>query len=151
MLEKETERLVVELLNKGHSLAHVQKILDDEYNTKITYMELRLIASEQAIDWEQHDSKTAQSDKRLNLGVTDARQNESENKLEKTSVTLDRILRPGAVMSGNVHFSSGKTAEWQVDQLGRLSLNPTGASEKPSPQELQEFQLALQEKMQGPR
>lgn len=63
------------------------------------------------------------------------------------SVTVDQIARPGAMVSGKVTFSDGQKAEWYLDQMGRLGVVPVVKGYKPSPADVQEFQLALQDEM----
>lgn len=59
----------------------------------------------------------------------------------KTTVTVSPIQRPGFVACGSVSFGSGASAEWFLDQTGRLALdNATG---KPDQQDLREFQMEL--------
>ena len=60
----------------------------------------------------------------------------------KTTVELSKIARPGTAASGTVTFGSGVTAEWVVDQFGRLGLDK--ASGKPDQQDIREFQMELQ-------
>lgn len=60
----------------------------------------------------------------------------------KTTVEISKIARPGAAASGTVKFGSGVTAEWVVDQFGRLGLEkPSG---QPDQQDIREFQIELQ-------
>jgi hypothetical protein len=66
----------------------------------------------------------------------------------KVSVTVDQLARPGAMVSGKVKFSDGKTAEWILDQAGRLGLVPGEKGYKPPAADLQEFQVALQQELQ---
>ena len=58
-----------------------------------------------------------------------------------TTVTVSPIQRPGFAMSGSVSFGSGVTADWYVDQTGRLGLD--NASGQPDEQDIQEFQIEL--------
>jgi len=60
----------------------------------------------------------------------------------KTTVEVSKVVRPGAVASGSVKFGSGVTAEWVLDQLGRLGLEK--ASGKPTQQDVKDFQVELQ-------
>jgi hypothetical protein len=60
------------------------------------------------------------------------------------SITVDQVMRAGAVVSGKVQFSDGKSAEWYLDQFGRLGLVPKETGYKPSQQDLMEFQAILQ-------
>jgi hypothetical protein len=66
----------------------------------------------------------------------------------KVSVTVDQLTRPGAMVSGKVKFSDGKTAEWILDQAGRLGLVPSDKGYKPPAADVQEFQIALQQELQ---
>ena len=66
----------------------------------------------------------------------------------KVSVAVDQITRAGAMASGKVRFSDGKSAEWLLDQMGRLSLAAIEKGYKPSAADIQEFQIALQDELQ---
>ncbi len=50
-------------------------------------------------------------------------------------------------MSGKVTFSDGQQADWYLDQTGRLGVIPKQQGYKPSPMDVQEFQLALQDEL----
>jgi hypothetical protein len=63
--------------------------------------------------------------------------------LQKTTVTVDSVVRAGAALSGHVNFSSGASADWFIDAYGRVGLDPAAGSSRPSPQDLQEFQSEL--------
>ncbi|MBN2505938.1 MAG: hypothetical protein JXQ71_04520 [Verrucomicrobia bacterium] len=58
-------------------------------------------------------------------------------------VSMDQLARPGALVSGKVTFSDGQSAQWYLDQMGRLGLIPAQQGYRPSPADLQEFQMAL--------
>ena len=64
------------------------------------------------------------------------------------SVKVAAVARPGALVSGNVTFSDGNGAEWHLDQMGRLGLSPKQPGYKPSPADLEAFQIELQEELQ---
>ena len=61
----------------------------------------------------------------------------------KTVVELSKIVRPGMMLSGTVKFASGSTAEWYVDQLGRLGLENL-KGEKPTQEDIEAFQIELE-------
>jgi hypothetical protein len=65
------------------------------------------------------------------------------------SVKVDTVTRPGAVVSGKVTFSDGNTADWYLDQMGRLGLVPGQQGYRPSPPDLQSFQEQLQQELQS--
>ena len=60
------------------------------------------------------------------------------------SVTVDSLTKPGSLVSGQVTFSDGNTAEWYLDQMGRLGLAPKTEGYRPSPADVQAFQAALE-------
>ena len=55
--------------------------------------------------------------------------------------------RPGAIVSGKVTFSDGQTADWYLDQTGRLGVVPKQQGYKPSAADVQQFQVALQNEL----
>lgn len=61
---------------------------------------------------------------------------------------LDRIVRPGSVVSGNVTFSDGVAGKWALDQMGRLMLETPQKGYQPSPADVQSFQRQLQTQLQ---
>ena len=64
-------------------------------------------------------------------------------------VEINKIARPGAVLSGSVKFASGASAQWVLDQFGRLMFE--NAKGKPTKEDLVEFQEELQKKVSGGR
>lgn len=60
------------------------------------------------------------------------------------SVDLDRIVRPGFMVSGSVTFSDGVSGKWALDQMGRLMLETPQKGYQPSPSDVQAFQRELQ-------
>jgi hypothetical protein len=65
----------------------------------------------------------------------------------KVSVTVDQLARPGALVSGKVTFSDGNSAEWYLDQMGRLGLAPQQQGYRPSQTDLMTFQTQLQNQL----
>ncbi len=64
--------------------------------------------------------------------------------MEKVTVTISELQRPGMMASGNVTFANGQVAEWYLDQMGQLGMNPTDPGFRPSPQQMLAFQQELQ-------
>jgi hypothetical protein len=64
------------------------------------------------------------------------------------TVDVDRVVRPGAVVSGNVTFSDGVSGKWALDQYGRLMLDTGQPGYKPAPADVQAFQRELQLQLQ---
>ncbi len=61
---------------------------------------------------------------------------------------LDRITRPGTVVSGSVTFSDGVSGKWALDQYGRLMLETAQKGYQPAPADVQAFQRELQVQLQ---
>jgi hypothetical protein len=64
------------------------------------------------------------------------------------TLEVDRIVRPGAVVSGTVTFSDGVSGKWALDQAGRLMLETPQKGYQPSPADVQAFQRELQTQLQ---
>lgn len=64
------------------------------------------------------------------------------------SIEIDRLVRPGAMVSGSVTFSDGVSGKWALDQYGRLMLDTGTPGYKPSTPDLQEFQRELSAQLQ---
>lgn len=146
---KDRDLLIAKLLNQGLSLSEVQKTLETEHQVRITYGELRLIAAGLQVNWKKLDVTKAAA-----VAAAAAAKPAALDALQKprgatTEINLSKIQRPGAVLSGDATFKSGAKAEWWVDQMGRLGLAPKAGSAKPTEDDLQDFQLKLQEKIEG--
>ena len=62
---------------------------------------------------------------------------------EGVSVVVDKLTRPGAVVSGQVTFSDGQKAGWLLDQTGQLGLDGAPKDYRPSDTDLADFQTKL--------
>lgn len=157
MTDDALKRFIAEKVGEGISLSHIQDLLKEK-NVKITFMELRLLASEIEEDlWKDQEAKAEPEPAKENKDETLEKtapsaspeaESPADGKLRgTTTVEVSPIVRPGAVMSGSVKFGSGVTADWFLDQSGRLGLEK--ASGQPDQQDVQEFQQELQRKLGG--
>jgi len=64
------------------------------------------------------------------------------------TVEVDRIVRPGAVVSGSVTFSDGTSGKWAMDQYGRLMLDTGKKGYQPPAADVQVFQRELSRQLQ---
>ena len=64
------------------------------------------------------------------------------------SLDVDRIVRPGSMVSGSVTFSDGVSGKWALDQYGRLMLETAQKGYQPSAPDVQAFQRELQMQLQ---
>lgn len=63
-------------------------------------------------------------------------------------IELDRLMRPGAMVSGSVTFSDGVSGKWALDQYGRLMLDTGKPGYQPSAPDVQAFQRELSAQLQ---
>lgn len=68
--------------------------------------------------------------------------------LGSVKVEVDRLTRPGTLVSGTVAFSDGVSAKWAMDQYGRLMLDAADKTYKPSQADVQAFQAELSMQLQ---
>ena len=61
---------------------------------------------------------------------------------------VDRLVRPGAMVSGSVTFTDGVTGKWALDQYGRLMLDTSQKGYQPTPADVQAFQRELSTQLQ---
>jgi hypothetical protein len=68
--------------------------------------------------------------------------------LTNIKVEVDRLTRPGTLVSGSVTFSDGVSAKWAMDQYGRLMLDAADKTYKPAQADIQAFQTELGAQLQ---
>jgi hypothetical protein len=140
---------------EGRSLSDIQKLLESELKLRLTYLEVRLLVDDlkltpkDAPRVEEKKLVGPEPGKRAAAPPPESEPEPAGNPLSGVSVTVDSLARPGAVVSGSVRFSDGNTATWVIDQTGRLGLMPQKQGYRPSPEDVQEFQLQLQNELQG--
>lgn|GEM_PF-484824 len=147
MNNQQIKQIVTAELQKGTSLNDIQKLLTEEHQVKMTFLDLRLMVAEledvlaEMKAKEKADDAAAQAVK--------AKEDQKKAAAEtagpgtgKTTVTVSKLVRPGALANGTVTFASGAKAEWIFDQMGRLGLDKVVG--KPSEEDLKAFQTELQ-------
>jgi hypothetical protein len=124
-------------IEEGASLSDIQKRLKEEFQISLTYLETRLLAD---------DLKLAlkEPERPIEPPPLPKPEKPGSSAIGKVSVTIDQITRPGAMVSGRTTFSDGQTAEWYLDQTGRLGLNPSTPGYRPNQQDLMDFQVELE-------
>jgi hypothetical protein len=142
------DELIRGMIAEGHTLSDVQKTLQSEHGVNITYMELRLLAAELQVNWDKVDgAKKAAEEKAKEDDAAETPEEGDAAPPGGTSISVSPVVRPGSMFSGDVTFASGITAEWYLDQFGRLGL--ANESGKPDENDLMEFQQELQKALQG--
>jgi len=139
----------------GDSLSEIQQKIATELGVKLTYMETRFLIEDLEVDLSDGESDEEakkepdgeSSGEPETVDLEDAGF-DGEAGAGRVSVSVDKITRPGAVVSGDVTFSDSKTASWMLDQMGQLRLIPTEEGYQPGQDDIQAFQTALQAELQ---
>lgn len=150
MTQEEIKQFIADKTAEGMSLTAIQDALSAQ-GVKIRFMELRLLAAEieSVLAKKEADKAAAEApapeEKKTEEAPAPAPAETAPDGAAKvrgaTTVSVSPIQRPGFAMSGSVSFGSGVTADWYVDQTGRLGLD--NASGQPDEQDIQEFQIEL--------
>jgi hypothetical protein len=139
-------------IEEGLKLSEIQDKLNSEFGFRMTYMEVRFLIDDLGVKLKDKpvEAPTPPPAATPAAGTTPA----DPAPLEEdglvgggVSVTVDQVTRPGSLVSGKVKFSDGKSAEWYLDQMGRLGLAPKEQGYKPSQEDLLEFQTELQNEL----
>ncbi len=164
-LDEAQKKKVIAWIAEGLKVSEVQKRLDAELGVRMTYMEVRLLLDDLRLV--PKDQPARMGEKELGQKVKASNSsplhpaNEppaSDRSLQasgqeqalgpKVSVSVDAVTQPGTLVSGTVTFSDGNTASWYLDQMGRLGLAPKQQGYRPSPEDIEDFQLEIQSELQ---
>lgn len=77
--------LIVEKLHEGMSLSDLQKLLAQEYQIRMTYLELRLLADELAVNWKKLDKPKTAENKPENGHVDTVAENNQQYEYQKVA------------------------------------------------------------------
>lgn len=153
----------------GASLDEIQKRLKAEFDVHMTYLDVRLLVAElpQPVEPEEPAPATTEAlastesegppdaevpemseeaPKRYDLDAPDADKGES---VPDVAVTVDALMIPGTMASGEVTFSDGTKGKWYVDRQGRLGLGDLPEGYRPSQTDGVIFQQRLMEALQA--
>ena len=161
-LTNEQRQAVRQWIADGAGLSAVQKRIKDEFGFGMTYMDVRCLVldlgakvkdkpeprtpapeASPAADEELPD-EAGEAEEPIPFGAAADKPKGGA----AVAVTLDRVIHPGAVVSGEVRFSDGTRAKWFIDQAGRLGLDAAKPGYRPPAADLQEFQVQLRALLQ---
>lgn len=168
-LTEEQKSTVATWVRDGVSLSDVQKRIQSEFGVALTYMDVRFLVDDLDLELSdrppEHFAQKADDPAGVNgaggpanapagaggpssgdadILDADGSPASAAGGGGKVQVSLDQVNRPGALVSGNVTFSDGVSAQWQLDQMGRLSLSASQPGYKPSQDDVMQFQTELQ-------
>ncbi len=137
---------VQEWVKQGAGLSEIQKKLNEEFQLALTFMDVRLLVLDLGIEFKDKKSAPAvppiELDRQPQAPSDDILADPTAGGAS-VAVEIDRVVKPGALISGTVRFSDGESAAWSLDQLGRLGLNVARQGYRPSAPDLQAFQQEL--------
>jgi hypothetical protein len=139
---------------EGAKLSEVQQRLEAEFGIRLTYMEARFLVDDLKLVPKDPVKDVPKAETPAE-GDAAASPDGADGELPpapapgsgKVSVSLDKIVRPGALVSGKVTFSDGVNAEWYLDQMGRFGLVPPSPGYRPAPEDLTEFRVLLEQEL----
>jgi hypothetical protein len=155
-LDENQRAAVATWIAGGAKLSEIQNRLAAEFGVKLTYMEARFLVDDLKLTPKDPEPPKVVAppmpEKPATAPATPSPALPGPAAVlppagGKVAVIVDQITKPGAIISGKVNFSDGQTAEWYLDQSGRLGVVPKQAGYKPSAPDVQEFQLALQQEV----
>jgi len=143
MSEIEIKKFIAGEINRGVKLSQIQNDVAEKFNVKYTFLEMRMLAAElENVEWEKLDPAPAKPKEQAKPGEAAA-----APAAGAIRVTRNKIVRPGALASGDVTFASGASAEWIVDQTGRPGLDKVKG--EPTEQDYRELMAELQKIFAG--
>ena len=177
-LTPEQKQAVAAWVAAGDNLSAVQKKLAGQFKVSMTYMDVRFLVDDLGLELKNAAPKADAADvgkgtakpapagpaevERVDpnalgdddLPVDELPETAGDDLLAAPAgpggitLELDRIVRPGSVVSGTVTFSDGVSGKWALDQMGRLMLETPQKGYQPSPADVQSFQRELQVQLQ---
>lgn len=151
-LTDEQKQKVTAWIAEGLKLSDVQQRLADEFDIRLTYMEARFLVDDLKVTPAEMAPPPApvlaaaapETPAQSPLLAPDAAPAQAGG----VSLKVDEITRPGAVVSGSVTFSDGGSAQWHLDQYGRLGMVTATEGYRPPPDDVPKFQAALDGELQ---
>lgn len=170
-LSEHQKQVIRDWVAAGASLSDVQRSLKTEFGITMTYIDVRLLVLDVGAAVkdkpEPKPEKTALAPQPMEdesepandfddaMPATDENMPPDEDMPEEqqdiggtVTLTMDSLVVPGAMVSGNVTFSDGTKARWLIDQYGRFGIEPETPGYRPSPADMQDFQLKLRTELQ---
>lgn len=147
-------------LDEGLKVADVQKKMIAELGVTMTYMEVRFLLDDLRLKPKDPEPPKAPAAASPIAPATSGALAPAGAAAElvpdaaapvpggRTSVTVDKLARPGTVVSGKVTFSDGQKADWYLDEMGRPGLVPAQKGYRPTQTDIMEFQDLLQVELQ---
>jgi hypothetical protein len=126
-------------IEQGFDLSAIQTAMEQNWKIPITFMEVRFLLDDYDLTLKKEEKKSeVKPEATAVLGET------PQVRTGQVTATLSKVRRPGTVANGTVTFSDGITADWQLDEMGRLGLVPIQAGYRPSQTDIEAFQVEIE-------
>ena len=151
-LENDIKIFMASRIAEGISLSDIQNEVNEKFQLSMTYMDLRILAAGLDIDWQAKAAAKAEEEKKEEENAPEeaAPEEPAAETDGKTVVEISKLMRPGTALSGSVKFASGSTADWYINQTGRLGLENL-VGDQPTQDDIQQFQVELEKAVYGGR
>ena len=152
-LDEAQRKKVTEWIAEGLKLSEIQNRLASELGVNLTYMAVRLLVDDLKLTPKDVEPPLASPTLAAPTPGAGAGARSSPAQPvppaqpaagRQVAVSVDKLARPGALVSGKVTFSDGNQADWHLDQSGRLGLVPQKAGYRPPASDVEDFRAALE-------
>ncbi len=157
-LTDEQKAAVAQWVVEGDGLSEIQKRLSAEFDISMTYMDVRFLVIDLDLTLKEEAPPAPEPEPEPPPQPEPAPETAASEPVPagteapaaggNVSVEVDRVVKPGAVVSGSATFSDGRQATWMLDQLGRLALDAGDTDYRPSEEDVAEFQIVLRDALQ---
>jgi len=143
-LTEEQKQAVRGWVAEGAGLSDIQKRLADEFDVSMTYMDVRFLVIDLGVEVQDRpEKKPAAAAVDSDAAAAGPALSPTDSLGGGVSVEMDRITKPGCIVSGTVVFSDGTNASWMLDQMGRVALDAGDPAYRPSEDDMRSFQEEL--------
>lgn len=162
-LQEDQKAKVRAWAEEGCGLSEIQRRLADECGITMTFMDVRFLVLDLGVEIKEKNKPqppkepAAAPAEQSGQPAPDAAPgpagplagglDDGAAQQQGVSVEIDRVMKPGALVSGSAVFRDGTSATWMLDQTGRLALQGPTPEYRPSPEDIQEFQEVLQQEL----
>ncbi|MCC5789450.1 MAG: hypothetical protein JJT75_07435 [Opitutales bacterium] len=162
-LNAEQKEAVAQWVRDGAKPANVQKRLQLDFGVAMTYMDVRFLVDDLELEWVDKKPRQDEATKHLSADQAVAAGAKEEppapgdsvpaadelQPVGNVQVEVNKVNRPGTLVSGQVTFSDGVKAEWGLDQMGRIMMQPEKEGYQPDQEDVQAFQQELQKTLES--
>jgi hypothetical protein len=146
-LTSEQQAAVQQWAESGATLNDIQQRLKEQFGLQITYLEARLLMVDLKVKVQDKPREKPPVENTPEATPPQQPQSPSDDTAGEGApaikISMDELAIQGAMVSGKVTFTDGKTAAWYIDQMGRLGMRAPEPGYQPPPNDVPAFQAEL--------